>query len=134
MRIPFIITSAFLLMSCKPPLAPLQYQQIIRISIHPLPRQQRSNHINTTISDKNDIDFIVQSLSNMKARGFDHSSPDFDLLFETSTSNTLKLRVSDLEVGPDAPASANNTHWFPSDKAAFRRFYDFLLQKTLTSK
>jgi hypothetical protein len=133
-QIAFLIPAVIALSSCKPPLAPILGQQVVRISVFPLSHKHLNGHTAAIITNKEEIDFVTKNLASLKAKRFDHSSPEFDLQFETATGSTLKLRVSRIEVGPDAPASANNTHWFPNDKATFRKFYDFLIQKTLTTQ
>jgi len=125
-----LLVPVLILLSCKPPLAPIEGQEITRITVHPLQYGKLKGRKDALLSDRSEIRFVVKNLSSLKARGFEHSRPEFDLLLETSTGSLLKLRVSDSEVGPDAPASANNTHWFPRDSNAFKDFYDFLWQKT----
>jgi hypothetical protein len=67
----------------------------------------------------------VEHLQGLDSRCYDHSSPEFDLTLETSTGNRLGVRVSSHEIGPDAPASAINWHWFPKDQT----LYQFLRAK-----
>lgn len=126
-----LVASFFLIASCKQPLASLQGQEITQITVVPLQYGMLEGHKISVISDRGDIRFIVRSLSDLKARRYDHSQPDFDLLMLTSSGSHLKVRVSGLEVGPDAPASTSNTHWFPRDAHAYKEFWEFLFQKTL---
>ena len=131
--IPLLITLSLLLTACRTPFvpfAPIKGQQIVQIEVKPLSRMERVGHTFVRITNKDEINYVVQSIAALKPEGFDHSSPTFDLWFETSSGSRLKLRVSEIEVGPDAPASANNTHLFPSDKVSFRKFYDFLVNIT----
>ena len=125
-----MIAFALLSLSCKPPLAPLEGQQITQITVDPPHHGKFKGFRTVVLTEASDIQFVVRNLSNLKPRWYDHSQPVFDLKIHTSSGNGLLLRVSALEVGPDAPASANNTHWFPRDTKAFKAFYDFLLQKT----
>lgn len=126
----FLLVPVLVLCSCKPPLALIEGQEITRITIYPLQYGKLKGRKTAVLTDRSEIQFVVKSLSNLKARGFDHSMPEFDLILETGAGSHLKLRVSDSEVGPDAPASANNTHWFPRDTNAFKVFYDFLWRQT----
>jgi hypothetical protein len=109
---------------------PLNGQQISQITIDPPHHGKFKGFRTVVLTEARDIEFVVQNLSNLKAKWYDHSQPVFDLLIQTSSGVRLTLRVSEHEVGPDAPASARNTHWFPRDTKAFGTFYDFLLQKT----
>jgi len=129
-RHPFIIAPILLILACRPPLASIEGREINRITIKPPHYGKFKDHRTVVLTDPADIQFVVKNLSNMKARGFDHSQPVFDLQIETSSGQWVKLRVSDYEVGPDAPASANTTHWFPRDTKAFLAFYEFLTMKT----
>ena len=118
------------LISCKTPLTLIEGQEITRILVYPLQNGKLKGHKSAVLTDLVEIQFVVKSLSCLRAKGLDHSRPDFDLVLETSAGSRLKLRVSDSEVGPDSPASANNTHWFSRDTNAFKVFYDFLWHKT----
>jgi len=129
-RSPFLLVPVLILLSCKPPLAPIEGQEITRITVYPLQYGKLKGRKTAVLTERSEIQFVVKSLSGLKARGYDHSMPEFDLILETSTGSHLKLRVSDSEVGPDAPASDNNTHWFPRDTKAFKVFYDFLWHQT----
>lgn len=126
----FLLVPVLILISCKPPLASIEGQEITRITVNPLQYGKLKGRRDAVLIDRSEIQFVLKSLSSLKARGFDHSRPEFDLVFETTTGSRLKLRVSDSEVGPDAAASSNNTHWFPRDTGAFKAFYEFLWHKT----
>lgn len=123
----FLIGSLFLIAPGQGPLAPIQGQEVTRIVIKAPPAAEPGGDI--VLSDQRDIDRVVRGLSDMTKRAMDHSSPDFNLAFETRDGHSLVLRMSASEVGPDAAASAYVTHWFPRDKEAFRELHGWLMQK-----
>jgi len=126
MRLAFL---PFLLLAscCRPgigtqPLTPLDGQKVTRITVRGFARDKVSK---VTLTNLADLRFVVTHLQDLESRCYFYSSPDFDLILETSTGNRLKVRVGSKEIGPDARASAWNRHWFPKDDA----LYQFLMAK-----
>lgn len=113
----------------KQPLTPLDGQTVTRITIYSFPRNKpltsTTQPNGTTLTKPADVSFVVAHLQGLDSRCYDHSSPELDLKLETSSGNSVSLRVSPLEIGPEAPASALNQHWFPKDDA----LYQFLKAK-----
>jgi len=119
----FLVFSVLLitLLSCtskEPPLSSISRQHITKINVL---GYLGPSYVEKRISliDPYDIEFIVEHLSGLEPRRYDHSSPEFDLEFETKEGGRLLLRVSKYEIGPDAAASAYNTHWFPKDMTLY---------------
>lgn len=116
------------MLSCtskEPPLSSISSQHITKINVLGyLSSSDVEKRIALTKSS--DIKFVVEHLTGLEPRRYDHSNPEFDLEFETREGGRLRLRVSKYEVGPDAPASAYNTHWFPKDMT----LYLFLKERT----
>lgn len=81
--------------------------------------------VSMVLASAEELDFVVSHLCGLKARMYDHSMPQIDITVHFSNSESVRLRVSKSEVGPDAPASAWNLHWFPKDSALF----DYLVSK-----
>jgi hypothetical protein len=107
----------------KQPLTPFEGQKVTRATIYAHPENKPP--IKVTLTKPADVSFVVARLQGLDSRCYDHSSPEFDLELETSSGNSVGLRVSSLEIGPAAPASALNQHWFPKDDA----LYQFLRAK-----
>jgi|GEM_PF-3689369 len=125
-----VLAAGMLFLSCKPPLAPIKGQEILRITVDPRHTGEFAGFRTVVLTDPGDIAFVVRNLSNLRASADDHTRPIFDLRIETRSGQLLMLRVSAREVGRNAAASAYNIHWFPRDDAAFKAFYDFLYRKT----
>ena len=113
----------------KQPLTPLAGQKVTRVTIYSFPRNKpltsKTQPTKTTLTKPADVSFVVAHLQGLDSRCYDHSSPELDLELETSSGNSVSLRISSLEIGPAAPASALNQHWFPKDDA----LYQFLKSK-----
>ena len=112
------------LAACSQPLAPIYKQEIIRITVEAHPKNGESRVIELT--QPSDIKFVINHLSNLPSHMYDHSIPEFELRFVTKEGGSHWLRVGRTEIGPGAPASAINRHWFPNDSALF----DFLTEHT----
>lgn len=123
----------------KSPLDPIDGQEIVSIEVHdsivdigpPLAVQDR---VICTIESAEEIQFIQSQLQGLKALRYDHSSPKFDIVLKTKSGMPLRLRISKSEVGQSAPASAFNTHWFPTHlptEASDQEFalYEFLRKR-----
>jgi hypothetical protein len=105
------------------PLTPLEGQKVTRVTVHAHPQNKPESKV--TLTKPVDVAFVVEHLKDLESRCYDHSSPELWLGLETSTGKHLNLRVSSLEIGPAAPASAMIRHWFPKDDA----LYQFLMAK-----
>jgi hypothetical protein len=132
----FHISCIFLLSACAvpetSPLAPIEGKNITSIEIHEYivtvgSPTQVQDKIVCIMESADDIQFVKKQLQSLEARRFDHSSPEFDIILKTNTDQSLRLRVSPFEIGPKAPASAYNVHWFPvASKASKFPLYHFL--------
>ena len=119
----FLLVPVLILLSCKPPLAPIEGQEISRITVYPLQYGKLKGRKTAVLTDRSEIQFVVKSLSSLKARGFDHSQPEFNLILETSAGSHLKLRVSERTGSHETPmpsesstissgSKPNQTHFF----------------------
>jgi len=125
LRLRYLPIALFLaLAACSQPLAPIHKQEIVKITIEA--HMKNRDHRVVDLTQPSDIKFIVDHLTGLSSRLYDHSSPEFELSFSTKNGNSHRLRVSRFEIGPGAPASALNRHWFPKDSALF----DFLVERT----
>ncbi len=120
------ITVAMLLalVACSQPLAPIARQEITKITVEAHLKNREKRIIELT--QPSDVRFVVDHLTNLTSHLYDHSLPEFELRFVTKEGSSHWLRVGKTEIGPGAPASAINRHWFPKDSALF----DFLVEHT----
>ena len=113
----------------KQPLTPLDGQTVTRATIYAYPRNKpligKTKPVRTTLTKPADLSFVVAHLQGLDSQCYDHSSPEIDLTLETTSGKSVSLRVGSLEIGPAAPASALNQHWFPKDDSLYR----FLMAK-----
>ena len=116
----------FLLLACAPHKQPLELhhgQQVTKVLVQFAHEIGPGSEL--TLTESSDIQFVVDHLHGVDSRKYDHSSPKFNITLFISTGESVRLRVGKHEIGPDAPASAKNYHWFPNDSDLF----DFLAGK-----
>jgi hypothetical protein len=121
------IALVLVLAGCSQPLTPIHKQEIVKITVEASLKNRDKRVIELT--QPSDIKFIVDHLTDLPSRLYDHSSPEIELYFTTQSGSSHRLRVSRIEIGPGAPASAWNRHWFPKDSALF----DFLVARAYGS-
>jgi hypothetical protein len=112
------------LAACSQPLAPIRKQEIVKITVEA--HLEHRDKQTVELTHPSDIKFVVDHLTDLTSHLYDHSSPEFELRFVTKEGGSHWLRVSRTEIGPGAPASAINRHWFSKDLALF----DFLVEHT----
>ena len=120
------LISGFLLLACAPKKQPLELnpgQHVTKVMVRFYRESGSESELTLTLSD--DIKFVVDHLHGLDSRKYAHSSPKFNITLFISNGEQVRLRVGKYEIGPNAPASAKNYHWFPSDTA----LYDFLSGK-----
>jgi hypothetical protein len=98
-------------------------QQVTKATVRAYVKEKPESVV--VLTSPSDLQFIVDHLRGLESRTYDHSLPQIDLTVELSNSRSIRLRVSEIEIGPDAPASGWNRHWFPKDSA----LYNFLVNK-----
>ena len=117
----FILISAILMSACATPrttpLTSIAGQTIVRAEVLFFEPATFTYKTCAVIENADALRFITEQLGSLQARRYDHSSPEFNLALKTTEGRSLILRISRHEVGPNAPASAWNVHWFPPPAA-----------------
>jgi len=118
-----VCTGSFIFAQGHQPLEVPPGQQITQATVLAYVKGKPKSEV--VLTGPADLQFIVEHLQGLESRMYDHSIPQVDLTLLISNGQSLRLRVSEIEIGPGAPASAWNRHWFPKDSS----LYDFLVSK-----
>lgn len=101
------------------PLAPLGDQALRAIVVHDAAGAE------VTLTSREDLQFVAAQLTDLKAHRDLKVNPEFNLDFYPQQGSTLRLRLGQILIGPDIPASAYAKRWQLKDRA----LYEFISAK-----